>query len=257
MTGLDEPYRERALPSGSSRHLAWLFAPPAARAPLLGIFALLAEWRATLHTDLAPEIAATKLAWWRDEVHRLRQARPAHPIGRYLLASVTATPNDWDPLERAVDAALQRIGDAAFTTPADLEDHADALIGGPLRVAAMLGVAARERSAAHARALEPCTRAIAVGQFLAQSAADAAGDPDRAEALRAEARRRYVDAAAALPPELRARHRGLLVLAVLEAHHSSTRRLAAAAPTRLSDLFLAWRTARRAARADPRNPEIP
>lgn len=258
MTGLDEPYRERALPPGSSRHLAWLFAPPAARAPLLGIFALLAEWRATLRADLAPEVAATKLAWWRDEIHRLRHARPVHPIGRYLLASVEAAPNDWDPLERAVEAALQRIGGATFMAGSALENHADSLIGGPLRVAAMLSLESRERCAAHAvGALEACTRAIAVGQFLAQAAEDTTGDPSRAAALRAEARRRYVDAAAALPPEARSRHRGLLVLAILEAHHSSIRRPASVTPTRLSDLFLAWRTARRAARADPRNPEIP
>ena len=255
---LDEPYRGRAVPPGSARYLAWLFAPPAARAPLLGIFAMLAEWHAALRTDLAPPVAATKLAWWRDEIQRLRQGRPVHPIGRYLLASVDESPIDWDPLERAVEAAAQRIGDARLETDPDLEDRADALIGGPLRVAARLGARSEERGGEHpARALEACTRAIAVGQILAHAAEDAAGDPTRADALRTEARRRFVAAVDALPPNARSRHRELLVLAVLEAHHSRTPRPAAAVPARLSDLFLAWRTARRAARTDPRTPEIP
>jgi hypothetical protein len=256
LTSLDEPYRTRAAPPGSSRHLAWLFSAPAARAPLLGIFALLAEWRATLQADIAPEVAATKLAWWRDEIQRLRQARPVHPIGRYLLASVTAMPSDWAPLERAIEAAARQAGGAVQGTAADRADHADALIGGPLRVAATLGVAARDRAADPAvRALEACTRAIAAGELLAPTAA--AGEPVHAGALRAAARREYVAAVDALPPVARARYRGLLVLAVLEAHHLSTDRPGTTMPARLSDLFLAWRTARRAARADPRNPEIP
>ena len=219
------------------------------------MFALLAEWRAAQRTDLAPEVAATKLAWWRDEILRLRQGRPAHPIGRYLLASVDAAPSDWDPLERAVEAAAHPVGGATVDAAPDLEAHADALIGGPLRVAAMLATPSPERRAANP--LAACTRAIAVGRFLADSAEDAAADPSRAGALRAEARRRFNAAVDALPADARSRHRGLLVLAVLEAHHSSAPRPTAVAPARLSDVFLAWRTARRAARAPSRSPEIP
>ena len=258
MTDLDEPYRTQAVPPGSPRQLAWLFSPPAARAPLLGIFALLAQWRATLRADLAPEVAATKLAWWREEIQRLRQARPVHPIGRYLLASVAAAPDDWEPLERAVEAAARQIGGAVLDSATDRADHADALIGGPLRVAAMLGTGAGQRGAEPAvRALGACTRGIAAGQFLAQMADAAAGEPTRAGALRAAARREYAGAIDALPPDARASQRGLLVLAVLEAHHLSSGRPVAATPARLSDLLLAWRTARRAVRAAPRNPEIP
>ncbi len=232
-----------------------MFSAPAARAPLLGVFALLAEWRATLHADVAPEVAATKLAWWRDEIQRLRQARPVHPIGRYLLASVTATPDDWEPLVRAIDAAARQAGGAMLDTAADRIEHADALIGGPLRVAATLAEKAVRRDVEPtARALEACTRAIATGEFLTLTAA---GAPDQADALRAAARREYVAAVDALPTVARARYRGLLVLAVLEAHHLSTGRSDATMPARLSDLCLAWRTARRAARADPRTTEIP
>ena len=43
---LEEPYRSRAVPPGSARYWSWLFAARESREPLLGIYALLAEWRA-------------------------------------------------------------------------------------------------------------------------------------------------------------------------------------------------------------------
>ena len=45
---LEESYRARAVPAGSPRYFSWLFAAPPMRDPLLGIYALLAEWRALL-----------------------------------------------------------------------------------------------------------------------------------------------------------------------------------------------------------------
>ena len=101
---LDASYRAHAIPLGSVRYWSWLFAAPPARAPLLGVYALLAEWNALM--DPATEVSASqiKLAWWREEIQRLIERAPVHPICRYLAA-----------LPRAADVPRVR----AFTVDGD------------------------------------------------------------------------------------------------------------------------------------------
>ena len=83
---LDAQYQQRALPPGSARHLSWLFAAPDMRAPLLGIYALQAEWSALMNPVTERSVAQLKLAWWQDEMRRLREGSAVHPISLYLTA---------------------------------------------------------------------------------------------------------------------------------------------------------------------------
>src|SRR3984957_19790043 len=82
----------RAVPAGSPRYWSWLFAAPAMRAPLLGIYALLGEWQALIDPAVGPVAAHLKLAWWREEIERLSRGAPVHPIGRYLASLPRADP---------------------------------------------------------------------------------------------------------------------------------------------------------------------
>lgn len=83
-----EPVREalqRGLAPGSPRHLAVLFAEPAAR-PLLGaLYAFEAEIRRVV-ASASHEAAHARLQWWRGELDRLITGRPSHPIARALSA---------------------------------------------------------------------------------------------------------------------------------------------------------------------------
>ena len=83
---LEEPYRTRAVPPGSARYWSWLFAARESREPLLGIYALLAEWRALMDPDTETAVAQLKLAWWQEEMQRLTAGAPVHPVSRYLAA---------------------------------------------------------------------------------------------------------------------------------------------------------------------------
>ncbi|HEY0800609.1 MAG TPA: hypothetical protein VGD54_07180, partial [Steroidobacteraceae bacterium] len=62
---LDATYRARAAPLGSEHYWSWLFACAPARAPLLGIYALLAEWNALRDPKTEQSAARIKLEWWR------------------------------------------------------------------------------------------------------------------------------------------------------------------------------------------------
>jgi phytoene synthase len=269
---LDASYRARAIPKGSARYWSWLFADTAARAPLLGIYALLAEWNALLDPATEPSAARIKLAWWQDEIRRLIAGNPAHPISLYLLAQPRAGEVDLSPLGLAIDAMIAESNGAPLEHSSDLEPHAGALRAGPLMVASRLAAAGLDEDS-----LQKCAGALAVADVLARSVRDyrrearigrvpfavdelltagidnedlcADQPPPRLAAylqeLRDRAQRSYAAALQALPRQSRAPLRHLLVLASLGLKQAALPPAAFESP-RLQDMLLAWITARRA-----------
>src|SRR6185312_17275198 len=142
LTPLDATYRARALPPGSAQYWSWLFAAAPLRAPLLGIFALGAEWRALMAPGIEPGVAHLKLAWWRDEIQRLAAGSPVHPIGRYLAELPGPARVDFSPLHAAIDAAAAQVGGVPLEHSAELMPHCRALWGDPLLLASQLAAAA-------------------------------------------------------------------------------------------------------------------
>jgi phytoene synthase len=270
---LDETYRRRALPPGSVRYYSWLFAGGEARGALLGIYALLAEWRVLCSPGIDPTVAATKLAWWREEIGRLASGRPVHPISRWLAALPRAAAADFAPLTSAVDAALVEAGGVPVERGAELEAHANALQGEALLIAARLSEPEPDVAA-----LGACTRALAAADYLGaalggyaeaarhgrvvfavdellaagiEGADLEAGTPTPAlraylDELGSRADQHYRRAAEFLPQRSRARQRGLLVLAELGRRRLSSRMPAALPARGIGDLLHAWRAARSA-----------
>ena len=274
---LEEPYVSRAVPPATARYWSWLFAAPEFREPLLGVYALTAEWRAL--TDPATDVSAAqlKLAWWREEIGRLATGTEVHPISRYLASLPAARGADFGPLAGTIEAAARQIAGAPIERGAELEAHGAALFANPLLVAARLArhaplesgsgsaasrsmsslataqylasaVADYRRDARHGRVIFPVDELLAAG---IEDADLCAADPSPRlrsylDGLRRRAAQSFDDAARCLPPAERAAMRHLLVLAQLGA-----RRLYSGKPDggfRLNDLYSAWTTARRAAR---------
>ena len=268
---LDATYQARAIPPGSARHWSWLFAATETRAPLLGIYALLAEWQALRDPATEPGVAHLKLAWWSEEIQRLKRGAAVHPISIYLAALPRAAVVDFEPLLAAVAAAASQIGGAPLEHGADLEPQCRALYGGPLTLASRLAVDVPD-----AEGLGKCTQALAAGEYLANAVQDyrrewgtgrisfaidellAAGiDNDDLAAIsppprlqgyldgvRERASSYFETALLALPPAQRGPQRHLLVLAALGRKHLDSR--SPPGERRFKDMLLAWTTARRA-----------
>jgi len=270
---LDASYRARALPAGSARHWSWLFASPESRPPLLGIYALLAEWSALMDPASEASAAHIKLAWWQEEMRRLAAGVPIHPISAYLKTLARAAPVDFAPLQQSIDAAAAEVAGAPLERGADLAPHAHALRAYPLAVASRLAGGNFDEPG-----LRECTQALAEAEHLSRLVADyrraaragrvpfavdelmaagidnadlAAEQPPAHLAsylrlLRERAAQRYEFAAHVLPRAQRRQQRHLLVLAALGLKH-----LQQLPPIRKSwmpqDMLLAWNTARRAA----------
>jgi 15-cis-phytoene synthase len=272
LKSLDASYRARAIPAGSARYWSWLFAAAPARPPLLGIYALLAEWNAL--TDPATEHSAAqiKLAWWQEEIRRLAAGMPVHPIGIYLVSLPRAGEADFARLAPSIDAAVIETNGVPLERSADLEPHACALRAAPLALASRLIMPGLDDTGA-----TECTQALAVADYLSRATRDyrrevqlgrvpfpvdellAAGVDNialRAEhappplenylaQLRQRARENYELAARALPAAHRTQLRHLLILAALGLKHLMAR-APSVTSTGMRDMLLAWSTARRA-----------
>jgi phytoene synthase len=255
------------------RYWSWLFAAAAARPPLLGIYALLAEWNALMDPATEHSAARIKLAWWQEEIRRLAAGVPVHPIGAYLASLPRAGEVNFTPLALSIDAAVAETEGAPLERGTHLVPHACALRAYPLLVASRLASSDLDETS-----LEECTRALAVADYLSRSIRDyrrevrlgrvpfavdellAAGidnaglwaDHPPAELagylqrLRERAARDYAIAAQALPGACRSEQRHLLVLAALGLKQLN-RGTPTLESTGMRDMLLAWSTARRAA----------
>jgi 15-cis-phytoene synthase len=271
---LDAIYQARALPPGSARYWSWFFAAPESRAPLLGIFALGAEWQALMDPATEPAVAHLKLAWWQEEMHRLIAGSAVHPISAYLASLPRAAAAGFTPLLAAVDAASLHVSGVPLERGADLEPLSQALWGEPLALVSKLAgeeadMAGLRRCTSALAAAECLSRAIreyrrqaragrvpfAVDELIAAGVdnADLLADPPPAhlrgylDCLRGRAADYFDTAAQALPQAQRISARHLLVLAAL-GRSQICGRSPAPGPRRLRDMLLAWTTARRAHR---------
>ena len=80
----DEYCQDKAAASGSSFYYSFLFLPPERRRAITALYAFCREIDDIVDECHDLQIAATKLAWWRQELDRLYAGQPGHPISKAL-----------------------------------------------------------------------------------------------------------------------------------------------------------------------------
>jgi len=80
----DEYCQQKATSSGSSFYYSFLFLPPERRRAITALYAFCREVDDVVDEGMDPQLAATKLAWWRTEVGNLFAGKPQHPVTRAL-----------------------------------------------------------------------------------------------------------------------------------------------------------------------------
>ena len=81
----DEYCQQKAAQSGSSFYYSFLFLPIRQRRAITALYAFCREVDDVVDECHDPQIAATKLAWWRLELDRLYTGQPGHPVTQALL----------------------------------------------------------------------------------------------------------------------------------------------------------------------------
>ncbi|MDH5578316.1 MAG: presqualene diphosphate synthase HpnD [Betaproteobacteria bacterium] len=86
-----EAYCQRkAAASGSSFYYSFLFLPRERRRAITALYAFCREVDDAVDETADAQLAATKLAWWRQEVGLLFAGRPQHPVSRALQPALGA-----------------------------------------------------------------------------------------------------------------------------------------------------------------------
>ena len=80
----DEYCQEKAAASGSSFYYSFLFLPPERRRAITALYAFCREVDDVVDESSDAQLAATKLAWWRQEIAGLYAGNPRHPVTRAL-----------------------------------------------------------------------------------------------------------------------------------------------------------------------------
>jgi phytoene synthase len=80
----DEYCQEKAAASGSSFYYSFLFLPPERRRAITALYAFCREVDDVVDESSDAQLAATKLAWWRQEIAGLYSGNPRHPVTRAL-----------------------------------------------------------------------------------------------------------------------------------------------------------------------------
>ena len=80
-----EYVQQKAAASGSSFYYAFLFLPPERRAAITAFYAFCREVDDVVDEVADPGVAATKLAWWQQEVQRAYAGQPSHPVMKALM----------------------------------------------------------------------------------------------------------------------------------------------------------------------------
>jgi phytoene synthase len=77
--------QEKAAASGSSFYYAFLFLPAPRRAAITAFYAFCREVDDVVDDIVDAGVAATKLAWWRNEVQQSFKGSPTHPVMKALM----------------------------------------------------------------------------------------------------------------------------------------------------------------------------
>lgn len=80
--------QDKAAQSGSSFYYSFLFLPETRRKAIIALYAFCREVDDVTDANLTEEISRVKLQWWRDEISRLFQGTPQHPVTRALHKSI-------------------------------------------------------------------------------------------------------------------------------------------------------------------------
>ena len=80
----DEYCQQKAAASGSSFYYSFLFLPAEQRRAITALYAFCREVDDVVDETQEPQVAATKLAWWRTEVASLFAGKAQHPVTKAL-----------------------------------------------------------------------------------------------------------------------------------------------------------------------------
>ena len=110
-------------PAGSIRWHAWLYTPSPLRPLTAALFSLESELRAIVAAVVDHGVSHLKLQWWKDEIHRLEDGQPRHPLTQALWRAQPGVPHAWRPLHEAIAGLELELANATYQSERELEGY--------------------------------------------------------------------------------------------------------------------------------------
>lgn len=121
--------QDRVARSGSSFYYAFLFLTPPRRAAITAFYAYCREVDDVVDEVSDPAIAATKLAWWKQEVAASFAGRPSHPAMKALMPHVAAYAIEPAHLNAVIDGCEMDLQQSRYPDYAALQRYCHLVAG--------------------------------------------------------------------------------------------------------------------------------
>jgi len=121
--------QDKAAKSGSSFYYSFLFLPPERRRAITALYAFCREVDDVVDEVSDPAIAQIKLAWWRDELARMYEGEPQHPVGKALLPGIQQFGLERQHLEELIAGMEMDLHPVLYPTRASLEQYCHRVAG--------------------------------------------------------------------------------------------------------------------------------
>lgn len=129
--------QEKAARSGSSFYYSFLFLPPEQREAITALYAFCREVDDVVDECSDVSLARIKLQWWRDEVGRLFEGKPEHPVALALEKALERFDLPQEHFLEIIDGMEMDLDQQAYPSFRDLLLYCH-------RVASMVGLMAAE-----------------------------------------------------------------------------------------------------------------
>ena len=121
--------QDKAARSGSSFYYAFLFLPPQRRAAITAFYAFCREVDDVVDEVTELGVAATKLAWWRNEVAAAFSGQPSHPVMKALLPHSAEYAIHADHLLAVIDGCQMDLDQSRYLDFPGLERYCHLVAG--------------------------------------------------------------------------------------------------------------------------------
>ena len=125
----DEYCRQKAARSGSSFYYSFLFLPAARRRAITALYAFCREVDDVVDEVSNPDVARTKLAWWRQEITAMFAGTPAHPVTQALEGVVSAYALPQEHFQAVIDGMQMDLDRNRYLDFVDLERYCHRVAG--------------------------------------------------------------------------------------------------------------------------------
>jgi phytoene synthase len=145
--------QDKSAQSGSSFYYAFMFLPPPKRAAITAFYAFCREVDDVVDDTIDPGVAATKLAWWRQEVASAFADRPTHPVTKALLPHTRANRITAAHLSAVIDGCQMDLEQTRYLDFAGLQRYCHLVAGIVGEVAATIFGRTSEQTVSYAHRL--------------------------------------------------------------------------------------------------------